>query len=174
MLQGSHTGPTPMMPWGGSPAAGHPLMWPPPPPPGGYWSSPPSGGYWPPPPRASHPGQSYNTPPSPFNQEYRSSPPWAPPARGQAPPWGMPPWTTPTPQPQRSSSSPPKVSHLCLLSIVPFVIRANVERLAYSSIYVFKCSSSSVGRDFVDGVLNMGGSSDGEGEGGDTDNNAAP
>jgi hypothetical protein len=37
-------------------------------------------------------------------------------------------------------------------------------------IYVFKCPSSSVGRDFVDGILNMGGS----GEGGGTDNDAAP
>jgi hypothetical protein len=44
------------------------------------------------------------------------------------------------------------------------------ERLSYLSIYVFKCPSSSVGRDFVDGILNMGGS----GEGGGTGNDAAP
>jgi hypothetical protein len=84
----------------------------------------------------------------------------------------MPPWTTLTLQPQRPPSSPPTVSHLCILSIVPFVIRANVERLAYSSIYIFKCPSSSTGRDFVDGVLNIGGS--GEGEGGGTGNDAEP
>jgi hypothetical protein len=76
------------------------------------------------------------------------------------------------PQPQRPSSSPPMVSHLCLLSIVPFVIQANVERLAYSSIYTSKRPSSSAGRDFVDGVPNMGGSGEGEGDG--TDNNVAP
>jgi hypothetical protein len=58
-----------------------------------------------------------------------------------------------------------------ILSIVPFVIQANVERLAYSSIYVFKCPSSLAGREFVDGVLNMGGS--GEGEGGGIGNDAA-
>jgi hypothetical protein len=86
---------------------------------------------------------------------------------------GMPPWMTPTPQPQRPSS-PPTVSHLCLLSIVPFVIRANIERLAYSSIYVFKRPSSSAGRDFVDRFLNLGGSGEGEGEGGGTSNNEAP
>jgi hypothetical protein len=51
-------------------------------------------------------------------------------------------------------------------------MRANVEHLAYSSIYVFKRPSSSVGRDFVDGVLNMGGSD--EGEGGGTSNDVAP
>jgi hypothetical protein len=59
-----------------------------------------------------------------------------------------------------------------LLSIVPFIIRANVDRLAYSSIYVFKCPSSSVGLDFVDRVLNMGGF--GEGEGGGTGNVTVP
>jgi hypothetical protein len=64
------------------------------------------------------------------------------------------------------------LSHLCLILIVPFVIRANIERLAYSSIYVFNRPSSSVGRDFVDSVLNMGGS--GEGDGGGTGNDAAP
>jgi hypothetical protein len=47
---------------------------------------------------------------------------------------GMPPWTTPMPQPQRPSSLPPMVSHFCLFSIVSFVIRANVKQLAYSSI----------------------------------------
>jgi hypothetical protein len=68
------------------------------------------------------------------------------------------------------------ISHLCLLSIIPFVIRANIERLAYSSIYVFKRLSLSAGCDFVDGVLNMGGSDEGEGEGegGGTDNGMAP
>jgi hypothetical protein len=35
MLQGSHMGPTPMMPWGGSPAVEQTSTWPPPPP-GGY------------------------------------------------------------------------------------------------------------------------------------------
>jgi hypothetical protein len=76
-----------------------------------------------------------------------------------------------TPQPQRPSS-PLMVSHLCLLSIVPFVIRENVEHLAYSSIYVFEHPSSLARRDFVDGVLNMGGS--GEGEGSGIGNDAAP
>jgi hypothetical protein len=76
------------------------------------------------------------------------------------------------PQPQRSSSSSPTVSHLCLISIILFVIRANAERLTYSSIYVFKRPSSSVGRDFVDGILNMGGY--GEGEGGGTGYDTAP
>jgi hypothetical protein len=61
---------------------------------------------------------------------------------------------------------------LYLLSIAPFVTRANVERLDYSSIYVFKHPSSSVGRDFADGILNMGGF--GEGEGGGTGNDATP
>jgi hypothetical protein len=60
---------------------------------------------------------------------------------------------------------PTDESHLCLLSIVPFVIRANVKCLAYSYIYDFKCPSSSVGREFIDGVLNMGGSDKGEGGG---------
>jgi hypothetical protein len=41
-------------------------------------------------------------------------------------------------------------SFVPILSIVPFVIQANVERLAYSSIYVFKHPSSSVGHEFVD------------------------
>jgi hypothetical protein len=55
---------------------------------------------------------------------------------------------------------------------VPLVIRANVERLAYSSIYVFKHPSSSAERDFVDGVLNMRGFV--EGDDGGTDNDATP
>jgi hypothetical protein len=76
-------------------------------------------------------------------------------------------WTTPTPQPQRPSSLTPMVSHSCLLSIVPFIIRANVERLAYSSISVFKRPSSSARREFVDRVLNMGGSDEGVGGGDD-------
>jgi hypothetical protein len=58
-----------------------------------------------------------------------------------------------------------------ILSIVPFVIRANVERLAYSSIYVFQRPISSAGHEFIDEVLKMGGS--GEGEGSGTDNDAA-
>jgi hypothetical protein len=40
-----------------------------------------------------------------------------------------------------------------------------IERLAYSSIYVLERPSSSARRDFVDGVLNMGGSSEGGGIG---------
>jgi hypothetical protein len=36
MLQGSQMGPTPVMPWGGSPIAGQTLTWPPPPSPAGY------------------------------------------------------------------------------------------------------------------------------------------
>jgi hypothetical protein len=56
MLQGSHTGPPPVMSWGGSPTAGQPPMWP----------SPPPGGYWPPPPPTGHPGQSSSTPPPIF------------------------------------------------------------------------------------------------------------
>jgi hypothetical protein len=40
------------------------------------------------------------------------------------------------------------------------------------SIYVFKYPSSSAGRELVDGVLNMGRSS--EGEGGGTGNDVAP
>jgi hypothetical protein len=58
-------------------------------------------------------------------------------------------------------------SFVCLLSIVPFIIRANVERLAYSSISIFKRPSPSVGREFVNRVLNMGGSGEGEGGGND-------
>jgi hypothetical protein len=83
----------------------------------------------------------------------------------------MPPWATPMPQSQRPSSLPPTVGHSCLLSIIPFVIRANVECLAYSSIYIFKHPSSSAGRDFINGVLNMGGSD--ECEDGGTGNDAA-
>jgi hypothetical protein len=63
MLQDSHMGPPPMMPWGGSPVAGQPPTWPPPPPPVRYWPPPPSGGYWPPPPLVGHLGQSSSTPP---------------------------------------------------------------------------------------------------------------
>jgi hypothetical protein len=58
-----------------------------------------------------------------------------------------------------------------ILLIMLFVIQAHVERLPYLSIYVFKCHSSSIGRDFIDGVLNTEGSD--EGEGGGTDNDAA-
>jgi hypothetical protein len=50
-------------------------------------------------------------------------------------------------------------------------MRANIKRLAYSSICVFKHHSSLAERDFVDGVLNMGGSGEGEGDG--TGNDAA-
>jgi hypothetical protein len=64
------------------------------------------------------------------------------------------------------------VSHLCLLSIVPFVIQANIELLTYSSIYVFKYPSSSAGHNFVDRVLNTGGSD--EVEGGGTSNDVVP
>jgi hypothetical protein len=63
-------------------------------------------------------------------------------------------------------------SFVPILSIVTFVIQANVECLTYSSIYVFKRPSSSVGHEFIDGVLNMGGSS--EGEGGGTGSDATP
>jgi hypothetical protein len=63
-------------------------------------------------------------------------------------------------------------SFVPILSIVTFVIQANVECLTYSSIYVFKHPSSSVGHEFIDGVLNMGGSS--EGEGGGTGSDATP
>jgi hypothetical protein len=93
------------------------------------------------------------------------------PVGGQAPAWGMPPWTTLTPQSQRPSSLPSTVSHSCLLSIVPFVIWGNVECLTYLSIYVFKHPSLSVRCDFIDGVLNMGGS--GENKDGGTSNDAA-
>jgi hypothetical protein len=89
MLQGSHMGPTPVIPWGGTPT------WPPLPPPTGYWPPPPPAEYWPPQPLAGHPGQSSSTPPPPSGQGYWLPPPWAPPVRGQASPWGMPPWTTP-------------------------------------------------------------------------------
>jgi hypothetical protein len=40
-----------------------------------------------------------------------------------------------------------------------------------TSIYVFKQPSSSVGRDFADAILNVGGSD--EGDGGGNDNNTA-
>jgi hypothetical protein len=61
MLQGSHMGPRPVIPWGGSPAAGQPLMWLPPSHPAGYW---------PPPPLAGHPIQCSSTPPPPSSQRY--------------------------------------------------------------------------------------------------------
>jgi hypothetical protein len=54
-------------------------------------------------------------------------------------------------------------------SIVPFIIQAHVEHLPYLPISVFK-RPSSAGCDFIDGVVNMGGFSDGEGDG--TGNNA--
>jgi hypothetical protein len=63
-------------------------------------------------------------------------------------------------------------SIVAILSIVPFVIQAHIERLSYFSIYVFKHPSSLVGIDIVDEVLNMGGSY--EGEGGGTGNDATP
>jgi hypothetical protein len=78
MSLGSHTGPPPVMPSGGSPIARQPPTWPPPPPTGGYWPPPPSSGYWPPPPPAGHPGQSSSTPPPPFDYGYWLPPPWAP------------------------------------------------------------------------------------------------
>jgi hypothetical protein len=111
MLQGSHTGPPPMMSWGGSPADGEPLTWPPPPPPGGYWPPPLLCGYCLPPPLVGYPGQSSSTPPPPSSQGYWPPPPWAPLAAGQAPLWGMPPWMTPTPH---RPFSPSTVSHLCI------------------------------------------------------------
>jgi hypothetical protein len=49
---------------------------------------------------------------------------------------------------------------------------SKVERLTYSFIYVFKHPSSSVGRDFINGALTMGGSS--KGEGGGTSYDVAP
>jgi hypothetical protein len=52
-----------------------------------------------------------------------------------------------------------------ILSIVPFVMQAHVERLPYLSIYIFKRFSSSAGRDFIDKVLNMGGSGEDQGSG---------
>jgi hypothetical protein len=55
-----------------------------------------------------------------------------------------------------------------ILLIVLFIIQVNVKCLAYSFIYVFKRHSLSAGHEFVDDVLNMGGS----GEGGDTGNDA--
>jgi hypothetical protein len=55
-----------------------------------------------------------------FGQGYWP-PPWAPLDRGQAPPWGMSSWTTPTPQ-LYQPSLPLMVRHLCLLSIVTFII----------------------------------------------------
>jgi hypothetical protein len=51
----------------------------------------------PPPPPAGHSGQSFSTPPPPFGHGYWSPPPWEPLVGGQAPLWGMPPWTTPMP-----------------------------------------------------------------------------
>jgi hypothetical protein len=158
MLQGSHMSPPPVMPWGGSPAAGQPPT----------WSSPvPPGGYWPPPPPAGHLGQSSSTAPLPSGYGYWPPPSWAPLAGRHAPPWGMSPRTTLTSQPHQHSSSPPMVSHSCLLSIIPFIIRANAKRLAYTSISVFKRPSSTVGHEFVDGALNMGGSGEGKGSGND-------
>jgi hypothetical protein len=147
MLHDSHMGPTPVMPWRGSPAAGQPPTWPALSPPAGYWSPPPPTRYWPPLPLADHPGQSSNTPPAPFDQGY-----WPPP------------WMKPTLQLHWPSSP------LTVLSIVPLIIRANVEWLTYSSIYVFKRPSSSTGRDFAGTILNMGGSD--EGDGGGTGNDA--
>jgi hypothetical protein len=163
-------GPPPVMLWRGSPVVGQPPTWPPSPL-GGYWPPPPSRGYWLPLPPTDHPSQSFSTPPPPSGYEYWPLPPWAPPTGGQAPPWGITMWTTPTPQLQRPSSSPLAVSHSYLLSIVPFIIRANVERLTYSSISVFKHPSSSVRREFIDRVLNMGRSGEGVGGGNDA---AAP
>jgi hypothetical protein len=61
---------------------------------------------------------------------------------------------------------------MSIISIVPFVIRANVECLTYSFIYAFKIPSSSARHEFINGVLNMGGS--GEDKGSRTGNNVAP
>jgi hypothetical protein len=149
------------MSWGRSPIVGQPLMWMPSLPPTGYWL---------PPPPADHPGQSSSTPLPPLGQGYWPLS-WAPPDGGQAPPWGTPLWTTLTPHPHQPSSSPLTERHLCLLSIVTFIMQANVERLSYSSIIVFK-RPSSARCDFTDAVLNMGGSD--EGDGGGTSNDATP
>jgi hypothetical protein len=76
MLQCSHMGPTPMMPWGRSLTAGQTLMWPPPPPPpppAGYWPPPLLGGYWPPAPPVGHAGQSFSTHPPPSGQQARDT-----------------------------------------------------------------------------------------------------
>jgi hypothetical protein len=54
-----------------------------------------------------------------------------------------------------------------IISIVTFVIQANIERLANSSIFFFKEHSSSAERDFTDVVLNVGGSDEGDGGGND-------
>jgi hypothetical protein len=93
-------GPTPVMLWGGSAAAGQTLTWPPLPPAARYWLP------WPP---AGHPDQSSSTPPSLSGQGYWPLL-WAHLAGGQAPPWGMPPWTTP--MPQRPSSLASTVRHI--------------------------------------------------------------
>jgi hypothetical protein len=97
MLQYSHRGPTPMMPWGGSPVAGQTSMWPPPPP------------------LAGHLDQSSSTPPPHSGQGYWS-PSWAPLAGGQASQWGMPLWTTS--MPQRPSSSSPTVRHIRVFQLL--------------------------------------------------------
>jgi glyoxylate utilization-related uncharacterized protein len=59
-------------------------------------------------------------------------------------------------------------TYLCL-SILTFVIRVNVEQLSNSSIYVLQRPSSSVGRNFTDAVLNMGGSGEGDSSGNGND-----
>jgi hypothetical protein len=55
------------------------------------------------------------------------------------------------------------------LSILIFVIWANVERFSNSSIYVLQRPSSSAERDFTNAVLNMGGSDEGNDCGNDND-----
>jgi hypothetical protein len=57
-----------------------------------------------------------------------------------------------------------------ILSIVPFIIQAKMSNISLTCPFVFKCPSSSAGREFVNEVLNMKGS--GEGEGGGTGNDA--
>jgi hypothetical protein len=76
MLQGSHTGPTPVIPWGGSPAAGQSPTWPPPPPPAGYWPPSLPAGCWRALHPAGHPCQSFSIPPPPSGQGYWPPPPW--------------------------------------------------------------------------------------------------
>jgi hypothetical protein len=156
-------GPTPVMMWGGPLIVGQPLTWPP---------QPSLVGYSPPPPPAGHPGQSSSAPPPASGRGYWLSP-WAAPARGQAPPWGMPSWTTPMLQPQQPSSLPQMVRHLCLLSIVYLHNMSQCRKtFVPTHPFVFKRPSSSAGYDFVDAVLNVGGSD--KGNGGGTSNNEAP
>jgi hypothetical protein len=98
MLHGSHMGPAPVMSWRGSPTAEQPPM------------QVDTGRQRLQVDTGHHCLQSAiqaRVPALLPGHEYWPPPLWAPPARGQAPSWGMPPWTTPTTQPQQPSSSPP-------------------------------------------------------------------